>query len=228
MITHSDVAALSHAVYGGRDSFVDAVAAIDPKYRWCAFMPSAGFGICYGAVTFIDENVVIFRGTEPTMWQNWFQDLMAYPAPYPHSTFGPMHLGSICGMDKAMAAIVKSLDLSLPTTFGGHSLGGQRADEAAGIFLEQFQPKAELIRRVLIAPPAAGTQLFLDYTKDIETVAYRNGGSLIGDPVPLLPFKLVGFEYVGHPHIHITVPPKLVFDPVAWHNSELYMRGIGV
>jgi hypothetical protein len=133
-------------------------------------------------------------------------------------------------MDRAMFAISKLIDLSLPTTVGGHSLGGQRSMIAAAMLLEAYQPNPALLRIVSIAGPAAGFQKLQDFLGGVSKVVYRNAYGFWGDGIPLLPGHLPPtFAYVNPPITHITASPQGFFnqaDPVKWHNSALYAQGI--
>jgi hypothetical protein len=130
MLTDYQLAQLSHAIYDK--------AAADEAFTY--YFPEEGFGICCAVLLNPDENVVCFRGTVPTELQNWLQDLMAYPAPYKHAVFGPIHLGAFCGLPEAMSKqIVPLLNMRVKTTFCGHSLGSQRAALAGAIMLNEYQ-----------------------------------------------------------------------------------------
>jgi predicted lipase len=213
MTTDTDIAKLSHSIYSGGDGFTQ-------------YYSEEGFSICCGVLLNKDENIIIFRGTVPTEFQNWLQDLAAVPRPFPHSVFGPVHPGSFCGMTEIMARISLLLNPSLPTTIGGHSLGGQRAQEALAIMLSQYQPNPNMLRLVSIAGPAAGYSQFINYIAPVQKkILYRNAGNFEGDPVPLLP--PLPYKNLKRTHVN-ALPGGWVedMDPVLWHNSELYIKGI--
>jgi hypothetical protein len=218
MLNDAQVAALCHSIYGGPGGFAH-------------YFPEEQFSICCGIVSNPDENVVIFRGTVPTEFQNWLQDLMAYPCPCSDPKMGPLHAGSFFGMRDMMAKLVPLLNRKVRTTLAGHSLGGQRACEAAGIMLDQYQPNPALLRLVSIAGPACGFEQFLNFIAPITNkVLYRNARQFEGDGVPLLPIRLdPAFAYRNLPRTHVTAPPAgwiKDMDPILWHNSELYVAGI--
>jgi pimeloyl-ACP methyl ester carboxylesterase len=218
MLKDSDLAGLSHAIYGGPAGFT--------KY-----FPEEGFGICCAVLLNADENIVAFRGTVPTELQNWLQDLMAYPAPYKHATFGSIHLGAFCGLPDIMAEIVPLLNLSVKTTFCGHSLGSQRAALAGAIMLDATD-QPDMIRVVGMAGPAPGFDQFLQFMSKVEWRNYRNAAGFFGDPVPLLAFNLPpAFAYKNVALTHVTAQPGGFLDLkdailTDWHNSQLYVKGV--
>jgi lipase (class 3) len=216
MVPDSEIALLSHLIYSGGTGFDH-------------YFPETGFSICCAVLAAPGENIVIFCGTQPAKFQNWLQDLMAYPEPYQHSKFGPIHAGSFCGLPEMMATIVPLINLKLPTTIGGHSLGGQRASEAAAIMLDQYQPDPSLLRLVTMGAPAAGFQQFLTFLSKVSWHPYRNAEGFYGDPVPLLPLGLPpAFAYKNPPFLHVTGAPGGLneADPIAWHDSLLYANAI--
>jgi hypothetical protein len=223
-LTDAQLAGLSHSVYGGSLVFTSAVAALGGVG---IYVPETTDGICYGLAVFPGFSVIVYRGTEPTDFQNWFIDLSAFVRPSPHPTFGPVHAGGSWNMDRVKFAISKQIDFGLPVVVTGHSLGGQRAQYAAALILENYQKDPLKIRLVSIAGPAVGFKQFLDYIAPItQKVLYRNAGGLDeGDPVSLLP----PFPYLNIPRVHVSNKPgnwAKDLDPILWHNSELYPAGI--
>jgi predicted lipase len=219
MLKDSEIAQLAHQIYVGPVGFT--------KY-----FAEEGFGICCAVLLNPDENIVVFRGTVPTELQNWIQDLLAYPAPYKHQTFGPIHLGAFCGLPNVMEEIVPLLNLAVKTTFCGHSLGSQRAALAGAIMLDEYQPDPSLIRVVGMAGPAPGFDQFLQFMSKVEWRNYRNAAGVYGDPVPLLAFNLPpAFAYKNIGLTHVTAQPGGFLDLkdallVDWHNSSLYVKGV--
>jgi pimeloyl-ACP methyl ester carboxylesterase len=218
MTPDSYLAAKSHAIYAGPAGFT-------------RYFAEKGFGICCAVDLLPEENIITYRGTVPDQFQNWIQDLLAYPDPHPHAKYGPLHSGSFTGMTEMLEEIVPLLNLDVPTTLTGHSLGGQRAQEAAAIMLSEYQSDPKLLRLVAFAPPAAGFQQLLDFIEPIPIrTAYRNAEGFWGDPVPLLPFTLAPeFDFRHLPTTHVTATPGGWLkdaDPILWHNSSLYLAAL--
>jgi hypothetical protein len=215
MLKDSEVAQLAHNIYSGGAGFD-------------AYYPEEGLGICAAFKLYPDENLIVTRGTDPKLFENWLMDLMAYPALFKHPIFGPVNTGAFVGLTDMMAGIVPLLNPKVPTTIGGHSEAGSRAVLAAAI-MKMWGTNPSMLRIVDVAGPNPGGRQLLNYVSDIKSVLYRNARSVEGDLVPFWPQPVSTYLVANLPKTHVTAVPGgwiTDADPIAWHSSALAPQGI--
>lgn len=130
--------------------------------------------------------IVSFRGTLPTSWLDWFQDLLVEPVASPGLP-GKVHYGFQAAVQSMLPQVVAAVNSFKPAATNpvfvtGHSKGGGMAPFAAYLLLKQ----GFLVQQVItFAAPKSGNGAFATaYNSVIRNhVRYEN----YGDIVPLLP-----------------------------------------
>jgi triacylglycerol lipase len=133
-----------------------------------------------------DEQVIVFRGTEPKQFSDLKADLKAWKIQ--SKTDGKVHDGFYDEVEKVWSEVVKLLDDKKPLFICGHSLGGAMATVAAS--------RLERHTKCLytFGSPRVGNKKFVAGLT-VKHFRWRNNNDL----VPSVPFAWMGFRHHGTP-----------------------------
>lgn len=162
-----------------------------------------------------EVDVIAFRGSKDA--QDWLHDFEIFPMW--DDRLGFVHSGFMCGMNEALAEILKVVGKRVVVT--GHSLGGARARIMAGLLAYLQRPVEQC---VVFGSPRPG---FANLTRVLQKsatplVSYRNRN----DPIPLVPY--VGGLYT-HPDPWVALdaaPPPDDLEPLRDHHVALYLAAL--
>ena len=124
MISDSTIAELSSEIY-----LAPAAASVD----WDHYDDGGGpGGVCWAIKHFDDMSALIFRGSANI--PDWILNVLAWVDPHDSNNgLGPLHLGFFLGLPKVIETAIPLLRSRV--VVGGHSLGGARALQAAGLMV---------------------------------------------------------------------------------------------
>jgi triacylglycerol lipase len=131
-----------------------------------------------------EEQVIVFRGTEPKQFSDLKADLKAWKIQ--SKTDGKVHDGFYDEVEKVWSEIVKLLDDKKPLFICGHSLGGAMATVAAS------RLEAETTALYTYGSPRVGNKRFIS-NLNVKHYRWRNNNDL----VPTVPFWIMGFRHHG-------------------------------
>lgn len=136
------------------------------------------------------DSVVVFRGTEPTEWNDIKADLHAFFALA--ETVGHVHRGFKTEVDDLWPMLEKALmEDERDLWFTGHSLGGAMACISAGrCLLSHIPTEPEGI--FTYGAPRIGNKRYVNYT-EIPHVRWVNNN----DVVPTVPPAWLGYRHYG-------------------------------
>ena len=149
---------------------------------------------------------------------------MAWVDPHDdNSGLGPLHPGFFFGMPALMDAVIPTLRPRV--VVGGHSLGGARALQAAGLIA--LDGRRKLAGVVTIGSPKPGFAKLTSVLAPYPVRSYRNGDehAHAHDYVTNAPFTFPPEEY-EHPRALIDVysvpPPSDPWGIFRFHHASLY------
>lgn len=172
-------------------------------------------GVVFGIKKFGFVSFVIFRGSHSVT--DWLRNVQLEQEPidgFPQ--LGAVHKGFAEGMVEAVRRALRIIGGSR-WIVAGHSLGGARADIAAGIAKALGEPP---IYRVTCAPAKAGSETLRLWNSTIGGVAFRNRA----DIVPLLPVGAKWCQPIALTQIDGGNPLPLE-GPIGDHSIIGYGRG---
>jgi len=197
---------LSYAVYAGT---TDNVGSREDWSITERLVSSAGYdmhkieareGIYEpNAMVCSDENNVflIFRGTEPTAWNQWATDALTTRTAF---CIGEAHKGFLSAVDLIWPQIVACLQQvdpkrHKPLFVGGHSLGAGMSQIASArlAFTEENRPPAAIYN--FGCPRALSSDGAKIYNERLGLTTFRVVNN--NDIVCNLPLKIMGFSHVG-------------------------------
>ncbi len=130
------------------------------------------------------EQVLAFRGTEPTQFSDIAADLKAWKSK--SKTDGSVHDGFYDEIEKVWSAIIPLLSKSKPLFITGHSLGGAMATIAAS----RLENQTECL--YTFGSPRVGNKEFVQGLR-VKHYRWRNNNDL----VPTVPMAIMGFRHHG-------------------------------
>lgn len=137
------------------------------------------------------DTVLVFRGTEPTEWNDIRADANALTAL--SETVGRVHRGFKTEADDIWPYIEKELKSNeLPLWFCGHSLGGAMAKICAGRCLVSAI-RSEPEELYTFGSPRVGNK---EYVRSVDLTHYRWVNN--NDIVTRVPPVLLGYRHSGH------------------------------
>lgn len=130
------------------------------------------------------EQVLAFRGTEPTQMSDISADLKAWKIR--SKTDGMVHDGFYDEVEKIWLHIIPLIHDKTPLYICGHSLGGAMATVAAS------RLEAETTALYTYGSPRVGNKRFVS-NLNVKHYRWRNNNDL----VPTVPFWIMGFRHHG-------------------------------
>jgi hypothetical protein len=182
-------------------------------------------GIVYGVKTIRDNLCVVPRGSKPIA--DWLRDFEAIPWWY--TGIGIAHSGMHIGVPELVEAVKPLLTPSLKLVWGGHSLGGGHARQAAATCIAFNIPVGELITFAAPKPGSVGQARILQkYTllTGMQDVNYRNRRDIVPEVPGLIP-PLSEFWVHSVPPTPLDCAPAVDdFEDLRDHHVELYLRAL--
>lgn len=177
--------------------------------------PEQDQGICWGLKHFDDVDVLLFRGSITK--EDWFRNILSEMGrSFSVLGLGDLPYGFSMGLDAAMA-VWKPM-VKAPLIIGGHSLGGARAKESAGMAVQSY---VDVKRIVTCGCPRAGTKILSDKIDGIPHNDYRNLDDPVWDVPTDPPWNL------SRNLVSLSEPPNpgdiSIFRD---HHIELYLSGV--